>query len=138
MLTFKTKVCYCCNINKQLADFSKKSNTSDGYATTCKECAKEKRRLSRTKTKQEKANEYAYKRRLERKLWAVNYLGNKCSKCGITYPHYVYDFHHKNPKEKEFAISLILYYSEESLKKELDKCALLCANCHREEHWGAI
>ena len=86
----------------------------------------------------EQANEYAYKRRLERKLWAVNYLGNKCSKCGITYPHYVYDFHHKNPKEKEFAISLILYYSEESLKKELDKCALLCANCHREEHWGAI
>ena len=131
-------MCSTCLIHKPITAFSKNKNTPDGYLAMCKDCAKEKRRVASTKTKQEKANVYAHKRRLERKLWAVNYLGNVCNKCGKSYPHYVYDFHHIDPKNKEFSVSLLLYYSIESIKKELDKCMLLCANCHREEHWGAI
>ena len=46
------------------------------------------------------------------------------------------DFHHKDPKEKDFNIGDFLRDKpfNKSAEKELDKCMLLCANCHREEH----
>ena len=47
------------------------------------------------------------------------------------------DFHHINPEEKDFMLSdrnLILDWNE--IKKELDKCILVCSNCHREIHAG--
>jgi hypothetical protein len=46
------------------------------------------------------------------------------------------DFHHINPDEKEFEIDIRKFSNTnlEDLQKEIDKCILLCANCHREEH----
>ncbi len=55
--------------------------------------------------------------------------------CGLKTPFVsVYDFHHSNPNEKEFRISQRLRRSWKELKKELDKCKLVCANCHRIIH----
>ena len=65
---------------------------------------------------------------------AIEYCGGKCMHCGGVFSPAVYDFHHINPKEKEVAISKIMSHSWESIKNELDKCILLCANCHRIEH----
>ena len=47
------------------------------------------------------------------------------------------EFHHLDPKEKDFSISTNIK-SLDLIKKELDKCILLCANCHREEHFKDI
>lgn len=45
------------------------------------------------------------------------------------------DFHHRDAAEKDFGISYKGHTKAlERLKKEVDKCILLCANCHREEH----
>ena len=69
------------------------------------------------------------------KKWALEYKGNKCEICGYDKCSEALDFHHNNPNEKDFTISdrnLILDWIE--IKKELDKCSLLCANCHRELH----
>lgn len=67
----------------------------------------------------------------------VAYLGGKCFRCcGEFHPH-VFDFHHKDPTEKEFNLSLIMkvrYKMNDIIKKELDKCNLVCANCHRMIH----
>jgi len=68
------------------------------------------------------------------KLKAVNYLGGKCAVCGYDSCIEALEFHHINPEEKEFAISGKFNISWEKLKSELDKCQLLCANCHRELH----
>ena len=46
------------------------------------------------------------------------------------------DFHHIDPTKKEFAISKLKAYSFYKLKPELDKCVLLCKNCHAEYHAG--
>lgn len=68
------------------------------------------------------------------KLKAIDYLGGKCSECGITGVPAIYDFHHRDPKEKDFSWGTKRTTNWDSLKKELDKCILLCSNCHRELH----
>lgn len=65
----------------------------------------------------------------------VEYKGGKCEKCGYDKCVAAMDFHHLNPKEKDFAISKNGHTkSWAKLKKEADKCILVCANCHRELH----
>lgn len=44
------------------------------------------------------------------------------------------EFHHINSKEKDFGISFNLSRTIDDLKKEVDKCILLCSNCHAEVH----
>ena len=78
---------------------------------------------------------YVTKRRKDLKKALVEYKGGKCEKCGYNKCIAAMDFHHKDPKEKEFGLSQKgLTKSLEVLKKEADKCLLLCANCHRETH----
>ena len=74
-------------------------------------------------------------RRKENKIRAVNYLGGECERCGLTSPYYsVFDFHHRNPEEKEADPGTLLHRSWETVFKEINKCMLLCANCHRIVH----
>lgn len=73
--------------------------------------------------------------RNRKKLQLVEYKGGKCVCCGYSKPiPSCYDFHHLDPKQKEFSISG-KSWSFEKLKKEVDKCILLCRNCHSELHW---
>ena len=71
-----------------------------------------------------------------RKLWAIEYLGGACNSCGQIYHPSVYEFHHKDPSTKDRDPSKMLSLSKEKLQQELDKCVVLCANCHRMEHHG--
>lgn len=68
------------------------------------------------------------------KAKAVAYKGGKCENCGYCKNIAALDFHHRDPSEKDFQVSAGSYLSWERLVPELDKCSLLCANCHREEH----
>lgn len=65
----------------------------------------------------------------------VEYLGGKCKHCGQIYHPIIYDFDHREPQHKEFKISGKAIYRWKELKKELDKCDLLCSNCHRLRHY---
>ncbi len=68
---------------------------------------------------------------------AVKYKGGQCANCGYKKCIQVLEFHHLNPNKKDFGISAKGYArSWEKVKKELDKCIILCANCHREIHEG--
>ena len=75
------------------------------------------------------------KRRDKIKKDAIQYKGGKCQNCGYDKCLGALEFHHLDPKEKDFSISQYGHTrSWEKLKTELDKCTLLCANCHREIH----
>lgn len=76
------------------------------------------------------------KRGLERKIYFIKQLGGCCSKCGYKHNIAALDFHHLNPEEKEFQIDMrkLSNTSIDKLQKEINKCVLLCANCHRETH----
>jgi hypothetical protein len=85
----------------------------------CKHCYRE------TKT--------ALKKR--RRKWIEDYKRERgCTKCGIEDPR-VLDFHHV--RDKEFSISEYYHYhfSLEKVKMEIEKCIVICANCHRVLHW---
>lgn len=59
----------------------------------------------------------------------------KCQVCGEN-DIVCLDFHHNNPDEKEYNISHMVSrgYSKERIMKEINKCSVLCANCHRKLH----
>lgn len=78
--------------------------------------------------------EYQSERRRKIKRQCVEYLGGKCFDCGLRTDRFeVYDFHHRDPCQKDLAIGKqTITFSK--LKSELDKCDLLCANCHRLKH----
>ena len=60
----------------------------------------------------------------------------RCKKCNED-RWYVLDFHHRDPNEKEECLGNALKngWSKEHLMREVDKCDIYCANCHRELHW---
>lgn len=73
-------------------------------------------------------------RRFRAKAAAIKYMGGKCTKCGWRGNQAVFQFHHKNSDKKDFAIGNVANKSWDSIKTELIKCILLCANCHSIEH----
>lgn len=77
------------------------------------------------------------KRRKKIKAMAVEYKGGKCVFCNYNKCKDALHFHHLDPKKKEFHLGLSgLTRSWERVRKEADKCILVCANCHSELHAG--
>lgn len=71
------------------------------------------------------------------KIWGLAYKGGKCECCGYDKCKEALDFHHLNENLKSFNISdRNVSTNWEEVKLELDKCILVCANCHREIHAG--
>ena len=74
--------------------------------------------------------------RIRAKQTLVDYKGGKCVKCGYNKYPGALDFHHLDPSKKDFAISRRKNCSFEIIKPELDKCVLVCRNCHAELHFN--
>ena len=73
----------------------------------------------------------------EKRQTVEEYKANfSCKKCGDT-RGYVLDFHHLDPTQKDDTVARLLAgtYSLDKVYKEIDKCVILCANCHREFHY---
>ena len=83
------------------------------------------------------SSEAVQRRRYKTKELAVEHMGGKCQICGYDKCISALEFHHINPEEKDFGIGQNGYTrSFEKVKKELEKCILVCSNCHREIHAG--
>lgn len=117
-----TKECSICRIRKHKNEFYMRSNKQ--IQSRCKKCHLKESRLRLVK-----------RQRLFKEK-CVEYKGGKCEICGYSKYLGALDFHHKNSIEKDFGIGQYRKYNfSDIVKKELDKCSLLCANCHREEHY---
>lgn len=77
------------------------------------------------------------KRRQELRKWFNEYKRSlKCCQCGENHPSCL-EFHHKNIKEKGFSLSDAIEqrcFSRKKIMVEMNKCMVLCANCHRKLH----
>lgn len=81
----------------------------------------------------DKTHVKAFRQKIKQK--AVEYKGGHCQICHYNKCVEALCFHHRDPKEKDFSISYKGYCRKwETVKKELDKCDILCANCHAEKH----
>ena len=69
-----------------------------------------------------------------KKIKAINILGGKCKKCGCD-DVMCLEFHHEDSKIKEFGLAAIRNMRWSIIKREIQKCVLLCANCHSELHY---
>lgn len=77
------------------------------------------------------------KRRKKVRDMALEYKGGSCIICGYKKSKRALSFHHVDPTKKDFGISYRGFTrSWEKTKNELDKCILLCMNCHMEIHDG--
>ncbi len=76
-----------------------------------------------------------YRKNVKKRL--VEYAGGTCTICGYDKSINALQFHHKNPSEKNFTIAGKTT-SFNKLKAEVDKCILICANCHSELHENLI
>lgn len=115
-----SKICPTCQEEKDISEFYQKKDRKNG-SSSCKSCF----------------NRYCVERSIQKKIDAIIYKGSKCNDCGNSYPEYpyvIFDFHHKNPTEKDFDWSKLRLKSKNTIIKELDKCDLLCSNCHRIRH----
>lgn len=116
----KEKKCSNCNKVKLIKEFYQHSSRKGG-SSSCKKCF----------------NEYCVKRWTNIKIKALDYKGNKCEDCIASYPeepYVIFDFHHLIKEEKDVSWNKLRLRSWEKIKNELDKCVLLCSNCHRKRH----
>lgn len=96
------------------------------------EVAMEKRRYADRRTY---LIEAVKRRRKKVREMAVQYKGGRCSCCGYSRCIEALEFHHLDVSRKDFGISERGYTrSWEKIREEIDKCILVCANCHRELH----
>lgn len=86
------------------------------------------------------SSNYVKKWRTETKKRMVMAMGGKCQICGYNRCNNALEFHHIDPKEKDFAFGKALANPKKwnTVVEELRKCVLLCANCHREVHDNAV
>lgn len=116
------KTCSKCNQEKEDTEFYVRKNRStqgSGLTSMCKACTQE----------------YMKNKRISLKEQIDQYKTNiGCQKCGDSRA-YILDFHHNDPQEKELTISAHTRRSFKNLLPEIQKCSVLCANCHREFHY---
>lgn len=131
-----TKFCSLCEKDKDIELFSFKNKEKGIRSSWCKSCHKEKAREAHVKG-WDRILKKRKEKHQERKNWFNEYKSKQvCSKCPENHPGCL-DFHHTNPEEKEMEVTMMLSgkWSLDRIKKEIEKCIVLCSNCHRKLHW---
>lgn len=105
--------------------------------TLCLECLPFKEKKP---GKRKKRNTYAAVKRFRhnQKQKAVLLMGGSCKLCGYNKINRNLVFHHLDPKQKDYAMRDLQNKSWKLVVKELQKCVLLCHNCHGEVHEGTV
>lgn len=129
------RTCNKCGETKPLEMFGKHKGCAEGRTPTCRACnyAKQKEWIEKNKDHVRKRER---ERAAARKETAVKHYGGKCHDCGVEYPPCVFDFHHLDPSQKDVNPSQAIGRNPEKMWEELDKCVMVCANCHRLRHYG--
>jgi hypothetical protein len=107
------------------------------YSSRCKSCHNEYNKKYYKKNPRS-INESSIKRRREIRQLVMEAKSVPCSDCGIEYPYYVMDLDHLKEKKFNLSTASSKYRSLEIVQKEIDKCEVVCSNCHRERTFSRI
>ncbi len=115
----KTRYCSKCKKDVKTENFHQRRGKAFS-STYCKPCT----------------TDQTLERMRKLKSQMIEYKGGCCVRCGYDKYQGALELHHTDPKEKDFNPSHLRKYSfDDRIKSELDKCILVCANCHREVHY---
>jgi len=109
------KHCSRCNQDKPEDQFYAKGNRLQAF---CKVCF----------------NEYCIERWHQVKINAIKQFGGVCQDCKQEFHPAVFEFHHLDPSQKDYSWTKMRLLSPDKRQAELNKCVMLCANCHRLRH----
>lgn len=120
-------------ISKYITSWKKTKQELDKCVLLCANCHRSKHR--KIKKIHDGMNKTAvHNFRINQKEKALEYLGRRCVYCGYDKFDEALEFHHVDPRAKAFKISDGNTRSWSRVRAELDKCIIVCANCHREIH----
>ena len=124
------KECPKCKVNKPFTDYSKNKSKKDGLQRMCKKCVAEADKKHYNKH-YEKHKEKRKKRYKTNRTFINKYkkIFGICVDCKTT-DWRVLEFDHVRGIKKD-GISELSSYSIPIIKKEIRKCEVRCANCHR-------
>lgn len=102
----------------------------------CRVCGKVKEEVYHRRHCRQCWSDYFVNRARKRKQKIVDKMGGKCKKCGYNKCIAALQLHHVDPSTKDMDFAQMTRKSWDKIQEELEKCILLCANCHAEEHYG--
>jgi len=129
------KQCSVCRKDKDVESFPFKYKAKGIRHYTCRECWVVIRKASYEANKQSTFDRNK-KNSQKTRAWYLEYkLKLNCERCPEKHPACL-DFHHTNPLEKDNDVASMIHgnHSIAALKREIAKCVVLCANCHRKLH----
>lgn len=131
------KACSKCGLTKPLEQFYRSVKNKDGRQSWCKKCAKAERGAHyRRNPERERRNKRAAKSALLK--WYVEFKSGKaCTVCGGHFHHTALHWHHRDRAEKTASVGDLLAdgCSRSLIALEIEKCDLVCANCHALITW---
>lgn len=129
-------ICNECSQDKDESELCKNKSKECGYNPICKVCQRKKSKAHYAANR----TYYIQKAKIrcnDLRQWINEYKSSlKCEICGECHPACI-DFHHKDSSKKDFEISKAVAkgFTKERVLEEIEKCQILCANCHRKLHW---
>lgn len=133
------KTCSRCHLSKDLSEFylRKTGRKAGQYYNHCKTCLRERGKSYYRKNRERQlflSNQRRKKYVILKKKLVYSLKNRPCKDCGQRFPHYVMDFDHRDETTKIGNIAHLVsqnYYSKTKLLAEINKCDIVCANCHR-------
>src|ERR1043165_3544980 len=129
--TSQLKPCTQCATTKSITDFNFKRRADGLRHSYCKDCGKKitQSHYRRRKRLYLDRNIRAY---AERRNIVITAKSRPCADCGVQYPYYVMDLDHREGVIKEFSLHAVNGVTKKAILREIAKCDVVCANCHRE------
>lgn len=134
-----TKICCHCKVPKDYSEFSKKKTAKDGLQSRCNQCMK----ITMLKVyglDKSGWNEKSKIQKGRKREWINEIKIARGCLCCEEIDFSCLEFHHADPSEKEDTVSNMAAdkASDSRIREEIEKCLVLCANCHRKVHTGSI
>ena len=125
------RICKKCKTEKPVSNFGVRNANSDGLMVVCKECNRLSQKIQYSNNKTYYLDRNREHRSRNRELYRQSKEGKPCARCGGVFPQVVMDYDHLDPKTKRMCVAQMLGYSWADIQSEINKCELLCSNCHR-------
>jgi hypothetical protein len=127
------KFCTGCNLSKSLSSFARKNKGLQSRCRDCQNSYHKQHYQDNVKNYKDRAKKRNKSSTEKIRIFIQEQKDKPCQDCGIKYPYYVMDFDHRPGEEKCFAIANMARTrpSLEKVIEEINKCDIVCSNCHR-------